>query len=333
MLPTFADGGVTVGRRVRSLGEMSGRRWLLVGAGGPAAAVIAIAILMSATAQAGSDQPVHSARANRRAAVTDATGLLTRLTLPAGAAPLTAEPAGDHGTLARPAITLGPKDLVDRHAWWRVPGSPASVEAFIRRHLPHGATWAGGGSSSGGGAPSLQFATLGWRPIRQVAGDRDLVVGLVALPGGSTGVRVDAEVQWLVPRPAGERIPSGARVLGVTVAAPGAAPLLTRTVTARRRVNAVAAAIDRLPIVQPYGPLPCPMMPAREPEVTFTFRATTTGPVLARASEPDDPSADGGPCFGMALSIRGRSEPALDDGGTVILTAQRLLGVTLERSP
>ena len=48
---------------------------------------------------------------------------------------------------------------------------------------------------------------------------------------GDTGVRADAEVQWIMPRPRGERIPSGARLLEVTVARPGAGALVKRTVS------------------------------------------------------------------------------------------------------
>ena len=35
---------------------------------------------------------------------------------------------------------------------------------------------------------------------------------MVALPSGETGLRVDAEVQWIVPRPNAERIPRSVRV-------------------------------------------------------------------------------------------------------------------------
>ena len=71
--------------------------------------------------------------ARRRRARADATTLLGRVRLPAGAEQLSSEPAGDGGTLSRPASRPAiPTTLVDEHTWWRVPGSAASALDYLR---------------------------------------------------------------------------------------------------------------------------------------------------------------------------------------------------------
>jgi hypothetical protein len=154
---------------------------------------------------------------------------------------------------------------------------------------------------------------------------------MVALPGGNTGVRADAQVQWIIPRPRGERIPTRAEVLQVTVARPGAATLVTRTVTDRRGVHGIASLIDRLQTLQPEV-ITCPAFPTNAPVVTFTFRsAVPGGPVLADASEPADATEPTTPCDPMTISIDGRRWPPLLGGASVVHATQEMLRIKLQR--
>jgi hypothetical protein len=222
--------------------------------------------------------------------------------------------------------------IVDRHGWWTIPEPVSAVYDFVRSHIPSQAklsTWSGPPGSVG--APAASFVADTFPPGAGYLPLRELAVELIALPSGNTGVRADAQVQWIIPRPHGERIPSGARLLEVTVARPGAAALITRTVTERRRVHRIAAMIDSLQTVQPEA-INCPLYPADAAVVTFTFRAAPSGPVLARASEPAYATEPTTPCDPMTITIQGRRWTPLLGGATVVHAAQRMLRIKLERS-
>src|SRR5690349_5561388 len=95
--------------RINLAGMRSGKRGREgVGIARAAAALAAVAAALAMLVPAGSSgasggPPVrHTAAANRQAAQHDAATLLSRLRLPPGATPLTAEPAGDGGVLAHP---------------------------------------------------------------------------------------------------------------------------------------------------------------------------------------------------------------------------------------
>jgi len=95
------------------------------------------AVLASASGAAVS----RTAAENESAAQSDARSLLSELQLPLGATQSAIEPAGDDSLLAHPGV--GPPatpNVVDDHAWWIVPSAPAQVLAYIREHLPAGAT-------------------------------------------------------------------------------------------------------------------------------------------------------------------------------------------------
>ena len=137
-------------------------------------------------------------------------------------------------------------------------------------------------------------------------------------------------MQWIIPRPRGERISSRARLLEVTVARPGAAVLVKRTVTDRRRVLRIAAMIDSLQTVQPEA-INFPSYPANAPVVTFTFRVVPGGPVLAHASEPAYATEPTTPCDLMTIAIEGRRWTPLLDGASVVHAAQQMLRIKLQR--
>jgi len=297
-----------------------------------AGAAHAAAAAAAAAAGAGIPKPSPAVTAaRRRRARADAKTLLGRVRLPAGAEQLSTEPAGDGGTLSRPAsrpaITT---TLVDEHTWWRAPGSAASALAYLRAHVPRGGKFRES-ASQGPARNDLVSGYVGfvWPPLGRLLNDRELLVQVTRLAGGGIGVRVDAQVQWIVPRPVSERIPRGVDEIDVTRAAPGEAPSLEVKVVSPHEIGSLISIVDALEIIQP-GAYSCPLLPARGPIVTFTFRASDGGTVLARASEPSSAREPTTSCDPMTFSIRGHEQTPLLGGAAVVRKAGQLLGVHLQ---
>lgn len=271
-----------------------------------------------------------SAQSNQQLAIRDARALLKRLVLPPAATASAVEPAGDGGLLAHPAVGAATTPaIVDRHGWWRVPMRMESLLAFVESHRPRGSRQTAAGETGRFGKPTSEFVTFTWPAVAGRLGTRALVVELAGLPAGETGVRADAEVVWIIPRPLSEQIPSGARELDVSVARPGQPPSSAFTFTDSAKIKQIAALIDRLPIVQP-GAVACPDQPADAARIAFTFRTGSkpAGTPLAQASELDDPNAPATACDAMTLTIRGSARTPLLAGGAVIRAAGHILGVT-----
>jgi hypothetical protein len=308
------------------VGEMNGiKPWRVRGL---VAAVVAGALV--AVALGGPTPPLSSSSAfpgegaaeapNRVAAETDARNLLARLALPAGSSYSATQPPGSSPHLSQPFQVPGTPKLIDRPAWWLVPGSPQEVVELIKRQPPRGSHLFGESSDIelgvGEVSHSIEFT---WLSVPGVLSSRALLLTVVAESGGRTGLRADAQVVWIVPRPASERIPAGARVLEVDYSK-GGKPPREFTVLNRRAVLRIAALIDGLPIVQPTDPHSCPAMQASPRTVTLTFRAAPAGSVLAEASQAEPPGA----CGGMSIEIYGRRRPALTGAETVLRAVSEL---------
>jgi hypothetical protein len=171
-----------------------------------------------------------------------------------------------------------------------------------------------------------------WPPVGRLLGIRQLLVQVTNLAGGGVGVRVDAQVQWIIPRPVSEQIPRGVHEIDVTRAAPGESPSLAVKVVSPHVIRVLVTMVDALGIVQP-GAYACPALPVGAPVVTFTFRASDGGNVLASASELASAREPTTSCDPMTFSIRGRSQTPLLGGAAVVHAAGRLLGVHLQTPP
>jgi hypothetical protein len=262
-------------------------RWLwLVAATALACGFLVLGVRAAAT-QAG----------HRAAARADAATLLSRLKLPPGASVSGVEPAGDGGQLARPAV--GPAatpNVVDRHEWWRVPGGPAAVIAYVDAHRPAGSRR----FLTGAGVTGLD-----WGPRRGVLSQRRLIVQAVSLADGSTGVRADAQVVWVTPRPPRERVPAAERRLRVTV---GRRSLF---VTSTSEIREVIRLLNALPAAQP-GAVNCPA--DRGAAVRLAFRPRRAVAVVDQAG-----------CGDVALTLHGRRRPSLTGGRELVPRLARVL--------
>jgi hypothetical protein len=308
---------------------------------GAAALVVAACLLAgicSGAAAIALPKAPHAARhlpsthaARRRAAARDAATLLSRVRLPADAVPLAREPDNDQGSLAEPAtLPVNGHVLVDKHGWWKVTGTPDTVLAFLQANVPLGAKQTESGSMGPAhGKPTLVYVGYSWPPVHGLLAQRVLLVQAAELTGGGTGIRADALVQWIVPRSASERVPRGVHEVDVTRAAPGQSPSLSIKVVAQDKIRALISMVDALGIVQPVA-VSCPLLPVDAATVTFTFRASDGGTVLATASELASAREPTTACDPMTFIIRGRPQTPLLGGAAVLRRAGRLLGVHLQ---
>ena len=214
---------------------------------------------------------------------------------------------GPIASLTQPGARPGTPDLASVTRWWRVPGRPQEVLAWVGAHLPPG--FARGrhrrvrvGSASWTGMFALPA-------VPDVLTQRELVV-LAVRSGSQTAIRVDAQVVWLPARPVAERVPPAARVLTVTPVFgfnPAArAERLDRafTVTDPAKVARIAAVVNGLTRF-PGGAFSCPAESGGQMRLTFSTRPG--GPVVARLT------AQYGGCGVVSVRIDGRDMPGLSE--------------------
>jgi hypothetical protein len=258
--------------------------------------------------------------------VREARALLARVAVPVGAVRLAGPPQGA-ALIENRFPGLATTALPDVHAYWRAPGPPRRVLAFIEAYTPHPTK---GLAGSGGyrGGPTFFSSAFEFAPLPGVIDARWLVVKVIGLRDGTTAVRVDAEVVWVIPRPVSERIPGNVREIDITSGPPGRAPEVSVTVTAAATVTKIVSLINSLPTLQPYAPPHCPSFSADTPVVTLTFRATPVGQVVAQVTQLASPAVTTS-CDPMSLTLFAKRQTPLLDGGAAIRTIQRLLGVRL----
>lgn len=290
-------------------------------------AALAVIVMVSSIAIA---VGVHrTASGNRQIARRDADAMFARLRLPVGAVRTPRVPAWDRALPWRPAIgPPGAPNLVDRHGWWRMSGTPRSVLAFIEALRPAGFASSGHRSGTEGDLPA-ELVWFAWRPKQAVLSLRELEIEVVGLSKDRVGVRVDAEDLWILPHPASERIPTAAQAIRITSARPGHRPWLTRTIRDRDHVRLIVSLIDQLAVQQPG--VTCDAYGSRA-VITLTFEGTAASDVLASASQDVGPTAMPDECDPMSLTIHRHTQTPLIAGASVLRSIQRLLGTSLIRS-
>ena len=253
-------------------------------------------------------RPTGSASPRQRA-VADAARIMASFPRPPGAVR-----TGPIAALTQPGARPITPDLASVTRWWRVPGRPQEVLAWVGAHLPPGFAPAGTGTSTGNGSGprsrSASWTSMFALPaVPGVLTQRELVV-LAVRSGSQTAIRVDAQVVWLPARPGAERVPPTARVLTVIpVFGLNPDPRAERldrafTVTDPAQVARIAAVVNSLARF-PAGAFSCPADSGGQMRLTFSARPG--GPVLALLT----PQYGG--CGIVSVSIGGRDMPALSE--------------------
>jgi hypothetical protein len=257
-----------------------------------------------------------TAEQNRAAAVTDANSLLAAAALPDGVTRLSGEPAGDGGVLTSPPTLLTGPNLVTRTAFYRATASAAGVLSFVGDHAPAGAVAALSGSADTRDGHSYDFRGFQRPAIPGVLELRALTYAVAALDDGATGIRVDAQVRWLTPRPAAETVPAAARDLTIT------SGRRVIRVAGAKRAQRLAQLLNQLDVVQPGLARACPLVLTGRPAPRLVFRSHAGGRVLATALvHPDG-------CASADMNVRGKAMPSLDvtgAPGTQLLAALKTL--------
>lgn len=148
-----------------------------------------------------------------------------------------------------------------------------------------------------------------WPPVSGILDLRWLEIEVAGQSSGGTVLSAALQSQWVVARPARERVPAGATEVDVTEGLPGRPPQLSRGVTASRMVRALVVLFDSLGVVQP-GAINCPDETV-QPLVAVAFRAAGTGLVLASATVdaaadfPWPDSLPGWACFSIGFVAGG----------------------------
>jgi hypothetical protein len=172
--------------------------------------LVALSFAMGSS-EVGASAVPQSWVAREAAASAEANELLGGLAFPNGAVSSSTEPAGDGGRLAIPTVRPEFPGLVEGHSWWEAAGTPLALIDYIHGHSTE---LAGGGWFANVTETGAEFAFLRLAQGTGVIGERWLRLTAVALSDGSAGVRIDAQVLWLLPR---DPIPSGDRLLRISV--------------------------------------------------------------------------------------------------------------------
>ncbi len=258
-------------------------------------------------------------RASNRADATTAAARLLGLTpLPSGATASSADPENGawlHGSTAELAFLR----VIDDHGFWRVPGDPQTVIAWIQAHPPSGSTVSTTSQTGQNGTPVAWSVTFAFSAPRGRIAEEVLGVGVTAAIGGGTAMRADGAAVWLVPRSAGEVVPRGVRAIEVFRDHwLGREARRVATVTSRARIARVIRFVDSREIVQPGTVTSCPEIGPQTLVLDLRFvsgRIHASGRPLARVLEDA--------CGGLSFWIRGRRETPLSEAGDL----GRLVGV------
>lgn len=260
---------------------------------------------------------------NQIAARHDAAAHLGALTLPADATRTDREPAGDHETLAGPFSKPATPNLVDDHGWWVLNETPASVLQFVKAHPPAGATQDLSEVTTVRRKPSTTGIGFAWPALPGRLSTRSLLVEVVQLADGSTGLRADSQVVWITPRPTSEHIPAGARRLVLGTWRAGRMIQGPLTVTSRPAIRRVVRLLNALPAWQP-GAYSCPADFGSQLRLNLYPSPDGTVPLAVAQVDPSG-------CGVVLLSIRGHREPPLAGGGlTLVRRLSHILGVKID---
>lgn len=253
-----------------------------------------------------SPKTAAAAATPQQRASADAASILAAFVPPRGAVRVGGPPAKALG----PAIAIrGARDVVQKTSYWKVKGSPGSVLAWEKSHLPRQFTATGAGTVRGPGAQQVQEDNFVLPAVKGVLPARGLNVAAASAGGGYTAIQVVSQVTWVPAKPSSERIPATARVVTFSVApgmVAGAKHPAPVTITNAAAVKRLEALVNGLPLYPP-GLRSCPADLGQS--VQLTFAAAKNGPPLAVVKVPS------GGCEGVGVTVNGKQQPSLDGGG------------------
>ena len=292
----------------------------------PSAALTTAAM---STEVVGTRAAARTTTANRQAAIRDSARLLAGVIPPPGAVVVSKRSAIGVQRKVPLLTTAFASALASER--WSVPGHPGTVLPYVESHLPPGSKLFSTGF--GGPAPSSQSVIRSWAPVSDILDTRWLEIEVAGGSDGGTDLFAESQSQWVVARPARERIPAGVTQVDVTEGLPGQSPTFSRAVIGPGTVRRLVALFNSLGIVQP-GAINCPSETV-EPIITVAFRGAANGPALAVAtvdsladfSWPD--SLPGWACFSIGFVAGGHTFDSLI--GNVISPIDHLLHVHLQR--
>jgi hypothetical protein len=244
--------------------------------------------------------------------------LRSRLRLPPGTRRLPHTPVP--ASLAAPAY--GPADVtpsLDQYQLFALTQPMAAAAAFLAAHVPPGL---GPGGTASGSGPFQAVSYLA-RPLPAgIAGAQVVLTVVPAAAGGGSLLRADAQVTWYPARTAAEYIDPGRyHVLRITVSIGGRRPHTVRKlVTSRAVIARLAGALDRMQAA-PSEVVSCPAIWA-DYQLAFSVSRQSRPVVVVSANQ------DG--CGGAGITVNGRTQPALDDHGTVAALVDQVVTVTWE---
>ncbi len=204
-----------------------------------AAAACGVAVVPgSGTGRPSATAATTAASAHPRAKAELAT-LLAGVRVPLGSTRVTSPPVA---YLAEAPLTEGSPNLLTLTSWWRIKMSFNDAVIWLQTHPPGGLQADSGGQAGGPGVPVNRF--LGFSAPSTTAYDgAEVELELVAMSASETGLRADAEVIWLPPKPPDEFVPSGTAVTLIAINHFGTSA--ATTLRTRHLDSADAAAVIR----------------------------------------------------------------------------------------
>ena len=158
------------------------------------------------------------------------------------------------------------------------------------------------------------------RPLPAGVAGAQLVLTVVPAASGGSLLRADAQVIWYPPRTAAEYIdPSRYHVLTVAVSVYGGRPhTVHKIVTSQAFIARLAEALDRMQ-AEPPGAVACPAIFA-DYQLAFSVSKHSRPVIVVWSNETG--------CGGSAITVNGRTQPALEDHGTVAALVDQVVHVT-----
>jgi len=298
-----------------------------------AAVALVVALLTAAGARAGRVERLPpryvSDAVSQRATQRDMKRHLAHLSLPPGG-----RYVGAHSPLAAKRLRgrYPFRSGVAFHLLWRtrfafVTAPIGQTVSWLAHHPPPGSelTYSTKGPMHQPGPPWYRCRYFEWPDGRPAIGERAMSV-CATKAHGETSVRIDAEAEWLEGRNPLSRIPGGSRYLEVIATSPGKSDRRA-TVTDRKLIAHVVAIVNSLPLTQ-HTSYTCPHgIEGQEPHpgVVMILRAHRRADPIARLYQ-SLPVESG--CRPLHFRLRGRNEPALDEGWLVV----RALDATIARA-